>query len=398
MELRPGTPKEAGMLPERIDRTRDLCAGWVKEGITPSLVVLVARRGIIVLHEAFGKLRSEANAPPVDPDSVFALASLTKPVTATLTLTLVEDGLLGLNRPVIDYIPEACGEGVQEVLVHHCLTHTTGFRDDNVIPRLLMGWGKSDDLPPRDPTQHPILHEASHLTRDVPISTPPGEQMCYCNHNYETLAEIVRRVSGRSIEDYARERLFDPLGMSDTYYVVPESVEPRIVKRPPDAFMAEPMGPFMQGLDSRQLQDTPYGGLGGFSTARDMAIFAQMFLNRGTYGSARILSPASVAEMTRNQIPGIPAEMPIIGQSFPEASWGFGWSVQSNGKWKYYNGSLLPPSAFHHGGGAGTMLWVDPVNEIVGVYLSVVTHRTLADENIWNVDLFQNVVTASVED
>jgi CubicO group peptidase (beta-lactamase class C family) len=121
-----------------------------------------------------------------------------------------------------------------------------------------------------------------------------------------------------------------------------------------------------------------------------------MLLNGGTYGGTRILTPASVGEMTRNQIPGLDAEYP--GGKLPEASWGFGLSVHGNGKWRYYSGSLLPSTSFNHGGGAGTMLWVDPVNEIVGVYLSVVVERTEREENIWNLDLYQNLVTASVSD
>jgi serine-type D-Ala-D-Ala carboxypeptidase len=125
-----GTPEEAGMLPDRIESVKQLAAGWVAEGHTPSLVLLAARKGIIFLHEAYGRLWPEENSPPLRTDSVFPIASLTKPVTATAAMILVEDGLLGLNRPVIDYIPEICAEGTEEILVHHLLTHTSGYNNE----------------------------------------------------------------------------------------------------------------------------------------------------------------------------------------------------------------------------------------------------------------------------
>ena len=133
MELRSGTPQEAGMLPERIDRVRDLAAGWVKEGYTPALRVLVARRGLVVLDEAFGRLRPEEDSPSLELDSIFPMCSITKVLTATTAMMLVEDGLLGLNRPVVDYLPNFVGEGMDEVLVHHLLTHSSGLVDLDLV-------------------------------------------------------------------------------------------------------------------------------------------------------------------------------------------------------------------------------------------------------------------------
>src|SRR2546428_12890858 len=113
-QLRPGTPKEAGILPERVAHARDLCARWVEEGHTPTLAVCVARRGVIVLHEAFGVLGPGSDSPPLERDALFAVCSVTKPITATLIMQLVEDGLLGLNRPAKDYLPEISGDGTDE--------------------------------------------------------------------------------------------------------------------------------------------------------------------------------------------------------------------------------------------------------------------------------------------
>ena len=115
------------MLPARVAHARDLCARWVEEGHTPTLAVCVARRGVIVLDEAFGVLGPGPDSPPLERDALFPICSLTKPITATLVMQLVEDGLLGLNRPAKDYLPEISGDGTDEILVHHLLTHTTGY-------------------------------------------------------------------------------------------------------------------------------------------------------------------------------------------------------------------------------------------------------------------------------
>ena len=134
-ELHEGSAVEAGMLPERIEHIRALAKRWVEQGSTPSLVVLVARRGVIVLHEAFGRLRPEPNPPPLRVDSLFPISSMTKPITATAAMLLVEDGLLGLNRPIRDYLPEISGAGTEDVLVHHLLTHTSGYNDERDLSR-----------------------------------------------------------------------------------------------------------------------------------------------------------------------------------------------------------------------------------------------------------------------
>ena len=217
--------------------------------------------------------------------------------------------------------------------------------------------------------------------------------MSYTDHNYLLLGEIVRRVSGRRIEVLAQERLFGPLGMNDSWYSVPESASPRVVKRPADAPFGE-ANPV--GLDSRRSEETPWAFGGAFSTARDLAAFGQTFLNGGTYGDTRILGRATVEEMTRNQIPGIGSQ---LGNNFyKEASWGFGWIAHSNEKWKCFEGSLLPIGSFCHSGSGGSMLWIDPVHEIVGVYLCV--SLGLVDDllPVWNLDLFQNVITSAVAD
>jgi CubicO group peptidase (beta-lactamase class C family) len=387
MELRYGDPEEAGMSARRVQHIAHLAQGWVEREITPTLVVLAARRGVIVLHEAYGRLGPEPDAPTLPRDALFPMSSLSKPITATAAMILVEDGLLGLNRPVAEYIPEFTGEGKHMVMVHHLLTHTSGLRDED-LDKHAEAKKRSVAIPPAAATQHPLVHEHLFLRYDAPLWKAPGVEMSYCSHGYELLGEIVRRVSGQNLADFARERIFEPLGMTDTSYALPAAKQGRVARRASDAPEVV--------LDTPDYQYTPWASGMVFTTALDLAIFGQMFLNGGGYGDARILSPATVAEMTRNQIPGIGAEF-ILDQHFPEAGWGYGWSINGNKKSRLF-GSLYSPAAFEHGGSGGVFLWIDPAYDLVGVYFSVVPRlKSEVDFDYdWCADLFANAVTAAV--
>lgn len=394
MELRNGSAEEAGLDPRRLTALRDQCRGWAEEGTHPSLVVLVARRGVIALHEAYGTLGPEPGAPPMRRDSVFWLASITKPMTATALMLLVEDGLVGLTRPVQEYIPEFVGEGKDQVCVHHLLTHTSGIRDEERAVHVTAMWRLTTD-PPVEETQHPWIAKSLLLGYDWPLSSVPGTEMRYSNFNYALLGEIVRRVSGCSLADFARSRIFEPLGMTDTSYGLRADVAHRVVRH-----SAEELPPVLAPYFlSRRWQEVPRAEGGGYSTAADLAAFGQTFLNGGCYGAARLLSPFAVREMTRNQIPGVPGFLgPFI---FSEASWGYGWTVASDVKWTGY--VRLPLGVFNHSGGGAEFLWCDPHRGIVGVFLSTVKYRTV-DDTVWgwvpiqNTDHFTDAVMAAVVD
>lgn len=380
MILRRGSPESVGMSPEKIKYVGDTAAKWVDEGKLPALVVFAARRGNIVLYDAFGKSSYTENAPDLDPEALFPLASISKSITATAAMILVEDGKLGLNRPVSYYIPEFTGEGKDTVAIHHLLTHTSGMRGEDIHAHIQK---KKDSvvIPPPEHTQDPHIHEYLSLAYSAPLWKPPGAEMLYCGFGYELLGEIIRRISGQSLDSFSRERIFEPLGMKDTYYIVPESVHQRVAQRNPE-------GPDKWAGTPQHLAD-PSASSGAYSTAMDMAIFGQMFLNKGVYGNKRILSKASVEAMTRNQIPGVSARWGNM--FFSEASWGLGWSIQGNKRDEY--GTLCSPQTFSHGGAGGTFLWVDPEREVVGVYFSVYSHYTDS-----GTDLYSNMIMSAIED
>ena len=382
-ELRAGTAREAEMAPEAVERVRGRLREWVEKGELDTVVALAARHGVIVLHEATGYLTPERRVP-LQTNALFPIQSVTKLITATCAMILVEDGLLGLNRPVREYAPEVRGEGTEAVMVHHLLTHTSGWEDEAILAYTETRRGQVE-APPCPADQYPALHEVLYLRRDAPLVCPPGQKMAYCGFHYTLLGEIVRRVSGQSLQEFAQARLFDPLGMRDTYFVVPDEESYRVVHRKPHAADAE--------VDNREFELAPYPSSGVYSTAFDIAVFCQTFLNGGTYAGARVLSRASVTEMTRNQIPGVPSN--FIGQYFPEASWGYGWSVHGNKRGLC--GTLHSPESFEHWGSGGIYVWADPRYDIVGVYFSVLP-RPEDETGYFRSDLFTDAVTAAAQD
>jgi serine-type D-Ala-D-Ala carboxypeptidase len=381
--LRPGNPEDVGMSRQQLQHVGELAQTWLKQGLIQSLVALVARHGRIVFYEGFGRQLPGKDSPPVGLDSVFPMASITKVFTATALMLLVEEGQVGLNRRVREYIPEFAGEGKDAILVRHLLTHTSGISEDP-----LEAYAKerpATTIPPTEATLHPLMSEHLVLRYGGPLWKPAGAEMSYADFNFELAGEIVRRVSRKSLADVARERIFEPLGMTDTHYCRVDVPRHRRAWRGPD-----PEDPWRDAIETERIVQ---GSGRSWATAMDLAIFCQMFLNRGAYGDIRILSPATVSEMTRNQIPGVRST--FLNEVFPEASWGFGWSV--HGSKTGLCGALYSPEAFEHWAASGAYVWADPVYDLVGIYLA--TGPTLhSDEGkaMWRNDLFTDAVTAAV--
>ena len=392
MELRIGTVEETNISSAAVERIRKRAAGWVEEGIHTALVLLAARKGVIFLHEAYGKLTPDENSPPLPLDAIFPLASITKTITATAAMVLVEEGLLGLNRPVQEYIPEFEGEGKEKVQVHHLMTHTSGIPDDDVVFSIIEEKDEAGvEVEPYEETADATIHRYLHYGLDVPLAIEAGREMIYSGFGIHVLGEIIRRLSGQSLNDFAAEKIFTPLGMRDTAYSVPDTLKPRVVIRPEDSLYPD--------YNTAEYQERPSPSGGTYSTAMDMAIFGQMFLNNGRYSEQRILSPVTVGAMTRNQIPGIEAR--FFDDRFPEAGWGLGWSINLEYKGQVYGEPLISSAAFLHSGAGGVHLWIDPVHEIVGAYFSVVMENREGgqpNEPIWNADLYMNMISASIDE
>ena len=407
--LREGTPEEAGMDPVRVARLRDLLAGWVACGDTPSAAACVARRGVIVLHEAYGVLHHGDTTPTLRRDSIFPIASCTKPLTAAAIMCLVDDGLIGLNRPFVDYVPELDRpevEGLTSATVADLLCHTSGIDDPTATHFILntRGWETEVPLPP--PGRHPTVNKIIHLMAGMPLWRPPGTAMLYSAFGYYLLGDIVRQVSGQSLWRFAQARLFEPLGMYDSTYVLPPEARHRRVLRAPGVPGTAALPPWWLGIDSAETDALDSGSSGVSSTARDLTVFAQMLLNSGTYGDRRILSRASVIAMTRPQIDTNIAQLmssvdPVTGErkdyKTNRGGYGFGFAVLAEGDRYRINGSLASVSAFGHGGLGGTHFWADPDQDLAGAYFSVSPRW---DRNLYltNIDLFMNAVHAAIID
>jgi CubicO group peptidase (beta-lactamase class C family) len=405
-ELRPGTPEDVGMDPVRIGRLRELVGGWVTKGDTPSVAVLVARRGVVVMHEAFGVLRHGDPTPTLKPDSIFPLTSCSKPLTAAAVMCLVEDGLIGLNRPFIDYIPELDVPEVEwlaEARVADLLCHTSGIDDLKLGDFIAAAAQRAPELALTAPGQHPVLNKRIRLAAGAPLARRPGTAMLYSNFGYNLLGDIVRRVSGVPFWQFVRSRLFEPLGMHDSYFVLPPELRERRVYRAPGMPATEP-NPLHRGIDSPEIHEIGFASGGAASTARDLAAFLQMLLNRGSYGSRQILSRASVAAMTRHQVDdSIPQIMPVFRNGkrldfeFRGGGYGYGLFIFRAGDRFMSNGALASLSAFGHVGYGGSCMWADPEREVVGIYLSV-SPGFNRDIGVMNSDLFQNAVNAAIID
>src|SRR6266446_4304013 len=393
--LREGLPEDVGMDPVRIRRLRELIGGWVKNGDSPSVAVLVARRGVIVLHEAFGVRRYGDPTPTLKPDSIFPISSCSKPIIAAAVMCLVDDGLIGLNRPFIDYIPELDAPDVEwlaEARVADLLCHTSGIDDLKLGEFIAAAAHRSSELAPPAPGQHPVINQRIRLSAGAPLARRPGTAMLYSNFGYNLLGDIVRRVSGRPYWQFARSRLFEPLGMHDSYFVLPPELRERRVYRAPGMPATEP-APIHRGIDSPEYHELGLGAGGAASTARDLAAFLQMLLNRGSYGGRRILSRASVDAMTRHQVDNsIPRIMPVFrnGKRIDiefrgGGGYGYGFFLFGAGDRFQANGALNSLSAFGHLGYGGVCMWADPEREVVGIYLSV-SPRFNRDIGVMNSD------------
>ena len=236
--------------------------------------------------------------------------------------------------------------------------------------------------------------------------TSPGTAMLYSNVGYQLLGDIVRRVSYQPLWQFAQSRLFEPLGMRDSQFVLPPSLRERRVYRAPGMPGNQTTHPWMQGTQLQELDERDSGSSGVTSTAQDLAAFFQMLLNGGSYGGRQILSPASVAAMTRHQVDtGIPWILPWISPTtgnrieidLSGGGYGYGLYIFGAGDRFTANGSLASLSAFGHAGNGGCFVWADPERDLVGVYLSV-SPRLRRDLPAMNSDLFQNAAHAAVID
>ncbi len=356
-------PTAVGMSPTHLAYLDDAIEAEIARKQLPGAVVIVGRQGKLVWRRAYGKRALEPQPEAMTTDTLFDLASLTKVVaTATSVMILVERGLIRLGDPVARYIPEFAQMGKQNITVEQLLIHRSGFVPDNEI---------------KDYEQGP--EQALLNIWKLAPTVAPGTRFIYSDVNFIVLAELVKRVSGKPLDQFAAENIFHPLGMKDTGFKPDAALKPRIApteKRggsqlvPSTGEKTEGEEHWMRG-EVHDPRSYLLGGVAGhaglFSTADDLAIYCQMILNRGEYQGQRILSPLTVARMTQ------PRE---VGGNGGEGNWrALGWDYYTS--YSANRGDLFPVGSFGHTGFTGTGIWIDPASETFIVFLSNRVHPQL---------------------
>ena len=341
-ELRAGSASDVGMSQEGLEQAGAILGAEVKDRRVTAATVLVARNARIVLSKGYGRLLPDSDSPEVKPDSVFLLASITKPVTACALMMLVDRGQVSLNDPVSRYLPDFQGGERHKVRVRHLLSHTSGLPD--MLPQ-------NRELR----RAHAPLSEFVLGAQKTPLLYSPNTGFSYQSLGILLAAEIVERITGKRLRDFKKDEIFSPLGMKNSTLGVGNLKISETVWCGTSTSESEDLRRF--GPNSPYWRDMshPWGGIHG--TGPDIAILLQTMLNDGEYAGKRILSRAAVRAMVRDQNTGL------------NAPWGLGWALSDSPVWNYF-GELVSPCTFGHAGLTGTVAWADPERQLLCVILT----------------------------
>jgi len=352
-------PESVSLSSQRLARMDAIIAEEIAKKHLPGAVVLAGRKGRVVWRKSYGLRAVEPAEERMTPDTIFDLASLTKVVaTATSVMILVERGKLRLSDPVSLYIPELKGEGRERITIEQLLTHVSGYAPDFDLRERWTGYD-----------------EAIKRLIQEPLRNPPGTRFTYSDIGFITLGEIVARVGGMPLDQFAQKNIFGPLRMTSTGFRPSPALKARVAPTEKRRGQLSYLGDTSANVGAEgevwlrgEVHDpTSYrmngvaGHAGLFSTANDLAIYCQMILNRGTYRGVRILAPLTVAEMTRPRV-----------VSSTGATRGLGWDL--NTTFSTNRGDLFPLGSFGHTGFTGTSLWIDPASDMFVIFLSNRVH------------------------
>ena len=371
--LRPAEPGEGGMSSEGVANIRAVIENAISEGVTPGASALVARGGRVLLHEGFGRLTYDPDAPAVTPETIYDLASLTKVVgTTTLVMMLVEERALDISLPVSAYLPEFLDQAPSEeerrrrlpVTVADLLAHCSG------LPAWIQFYLEFDPeaagLPLGEAKQR-VFDRIMGATSDY----EPRTDTAYSDNGILLLGEIIERVSGKALDVLVQERLTGPLGMANTRYRPPAGWRPRIAPTEDN--------PWRRRIVRGQVHDentvvlgevAAHAGL--FSTTGDLGVFLQMLLNGGSMNGERLLRAETIARFTKRA--GLaPGSSRALGWDTPSRTSSGGPSSA---------GDLFSRASFGHTGFTGTSIWVDPERDLFAVLLTNRVYPTRDNDGI----------------
>ncbi len=311
----------------------------------PGAVLIVGHNGQVIYRKAYGNRAEIPKAEPMTLDTVFDIASLTKVVATTSSLMkLFEQGKFQLNDKITQYIPEFQG-GKSDITIRNLFTHFSGLKPDVALTPTWTGYATG-----------------IRLACTTAPAGPPGVRFVYSDINFLLLGELVHRLSGEMLNDYARANIFTPLKMDDTMYLPPASLLPRIAPTERLAGTDKILRGIVHDPTARDMGGVA-GDAGVFATADDLARFAQMMLNRGELDGVRLFNPLTVMKFTE---PQSPPDQPILR--------GLGWDIDS--PLSRNRGELFPIGSFGHTGFTGTSIWIDPASQTYVILLANSVHPT----------------------
>lgn len=380
------TPDSVGMSASRLALLDSNLQRYVDEAKLAGQVYVLMRHGEVVAHEANG-MQDIEDGIPMSTDTLFRIASQTKAITSLGIMMLQERGLLDINAPLSRYLPEwkemqvavANSSGGytleparREITLRHLLTHTGGMSYGNGVAASawaqasIQGWYFADR---EEPVRDTIARMAS-----LPLDAHPGEQWIY-GYNTDILGAVIEQVSGQDLASFFATEIFAPLGMNDTHFYLPANKRGRLatVYRPADGgveAIPETNGMQSQGLYDEGPRQSFSGGAGLLSTASDYAKFLQMTLNGGELNGTRLVSRKTIELMTTDHLGDI-AFQP--GQGF-----GLGFSIATD---LGLRGTLGSEGEYAWGGAYHSVYWVDPVEDLLVVYLTQIIPATNLDDH-----------------
>ncbi len=396
-------PHTVGMSAERLASIDAMCEEAIAEGQVPGMVALVARRGKIVYHKAFGMAENASNRT-LEKDDIFRIASQSKAVTATAVLILWEEGRFQLDDPISKYIPEFGNPQVltsfryqdttyradradRQITIRHLLTHTSGIGygviDGDERFKMLYHKAGIVDLFTTEPVS--IGENVKRLAK-LPLHHHPGEKFTY-SEGLDVLGYFIEVVSGMPFDEFLQSRLFEPLGMKDTYFYLPAEKADRLVtvqKSEAGKWVNYPVTFYDPDYPIKGAKRFFSGGAGLCSTAKDYATFLQMYLNGGELNGVRILSRTTVQSIMGNH----------TGDLFggPDRYYGLAFGVLTQaGQDSGGKGSI---GTFDWGGYFNTQYFADPKEEIIGIIMKQ-TQGNTGDETGWK---FRLLVGQAVDD
>lgn len=369
--LQPGKPNENGFSIDRLTRIDQLVVEHVNKKWVNGAVVLVARNGKIVYHKAFGSSDAEIQVP-MKKDDIFRIASQTKAITALAVMMLFEEGKFFLDDPISRYIPEFKGQKVlvnlnwvdtsyttqpakSEITIRQLLTHTSGLDYAGIGNQEFKAIYAKAGIPSGIGNHDMVLADKMKKLGSLPLKHHPGEAYTY-GLNSDVLGYLVEVISGMPFDQFLRTRIFQPLGMNDTYFYLPKEKHSRLVPlyQVKDGVLSkvttsayDKVNVNYPTLDGRYFS----GGAGLSSTTEDYARFLQLFLNKGEYNGVRLLSRKTVELMLTNQ-----TQPPITTQ------FGLGFGLETD---KNDYQSIYSLGTFSWGGAFSTSYWADPKEKLV---------------------------------